>query len=61
MTGDSAPVYGPNGSHDPALGYVPRDANVGTVESLCRSALMVRAYDSQSGQWSNVLDVAPGC
>lgn len=58
---DAESVFEPNGSRDPALGYVPGGANDEIIGSLCGSALMVRAYDAQTTQWSNVLDIDPGC
>lgn len=60
-TEKSEPVYGLNGSQDGALGSVPGGANDDIVGSFCGSALMVRAYDAQTAQWTNVLDVDPAC
>lgn len=54
-------VYGPDGSQDPARGYVPGSAETEVVGSLCGDAVMIRAYDAETGAWSNVLDANPAC
>jgi hypothetical protein len=53
--------FGPNGSADPALGYVPGGTFSETFRSLCRMTPMVRAYDVQRDAWSDWLDIDPGC
>lgn len=57
----AAATYGPNGSHDPAIGYV-RGGDISASFILpCKSSPMVRAYDEQTGFWTTVMDVSPGC
>lgn len=57
----AAAQYGPNGSQDPALGYVHGGDILASFILPCKSAPMVRAYDEQSGFWTQVMDVSPGC
>lgn len=57
----AAAHYGPNGSQDPALGYVHGGDILASFTLPCKSAPMVRAYDEQSGFWTQVMDVSPGC
>jgi hypothetical protein len=54
-------IYGPNGSADPALGYVPGGTFSETFRSLCETIPMVRAYDEQRDAWSDWIDIDPGC
>lgn len=59
--GMSYVIHGPDGSQDPARGYVTVGATGEVVGSLCGDPLMARAYDAGTGEWSNVLDIDPGC
>lgn len=61
LFGTFATVYRVNGSQDPASGYVVGGADFSLVGRVCGTSVMIRAYDAQSGAWSNVLDVDPGC
>lgn len=49
--------HGPNGSQDPAVGYSPGGILSEAFGGLCGAPVMVRAYDWQTAQWSNWLDV----
>lgn len=57
----AAAQYGPNGSHDPALGYLRGGDIYASFILPCKSAPMVRAYDEKTGFWTTVMDVSPGC
>lgn len=57
----TAAQYGPNGSQDPALGYRRGGDILASFILPCKSAPMVRAYDEQTGFWTTVMDVSPGC
>jgi len=68
--GASETVYGPNGSQDPATGYVQGTSEISVdtsgsvgivVGSRCDTSVMVRAYDTESATWSNMLDLTVGC
>jgi hypothetical protein len=54
----SPAIYGPNGSMDPARGYVSGGSLTQSFGGLCRESVMVRAFDQGSGAWSNWLDLA---
>src|SRR5688572_21925457 len=51
----SPAVYGPNGSMDPARGYVSGGSLTQSFGGLCGNSVMVRAFDQGSGAWSNWL------
>lgn len=57
----SGTAYGPNGSQDPATGFVRGEPGHEIVSSLCGATAMARAYDEQTDAWSNMLDVDAGC
>ena len=57
----SATVFGPDGSQDPAAGFVRGGAVNESFANLCDAQAMVRAYDQQSSTWSNWSDVATNC
>jgi hypothetical protein len=54
----SPEIYGPNGSMDPARGYVSGGSLTQSFGGLCGESVMVRAFDQASGAWSNWLDLA---
>ncbi len=53
--------YGPNGSLDPALGYIEGGIVQEAFAGLCETVPMVRAHDDGTSAWSEMLDLAPGC
>ena len=53
----SPAIYGPNGSMDPARGYVSGGSLTQSFGGLCGESVMVRAFDQASGTWSNWLDL----
>ena len=57
----SPTVYGPNGSQDPAQGYVAGSDGGEAFAIACDAPLMVRAFDQRTTSWSNLLDVDSGC
>lgn len=56
-----ADVYGPNGSADPALGYIRGGEVTATLDIPCGAHALVRIYDAESALWSNWLDIDPDC
>ncbi len=46
---------------DPTAGFTRAGVIGVDVGSLCGEPVRLRAYDQQTGQWSNWLDHAPGC
>ena len=57
----SQPIFGPNGSTDPARGFQSGGFVGIALGSWCQEARLVRAYDVQGGAWSNGLTVDLGC
>ena len=53
----SVAIYGPNGSRDPARGYISGGSLTEAFGGLCGQSVMVRAFDQASGAWSNFLDL----
>jgi hypothetical protein len=54
---DGSPVYGPNGSQDPAQGYLAGDKSF--AFAVCGQDIDVRvlAYDAETTAWSNRVDL----
>jgi hypothetical protein len=54
--------FGPNGSADPAQGYVPAGTINEVIDifpnTVCGQDLIVQAYDHQAAAWSNLLDIS---
>ena len=57
----SQSIFGPNGSTDPARGFRSGGFVGIALESWSHEARMVRAYDVQTGTWSNGLNLDPRC
>jgi hypothetical protein len=57
----SQPIFGANGSTDPALGFQQGGFFGLTLGSWCQEAATVRAYDRHRGTWSNELSAKLGC
>ena len=55
------PVSGRNGSTDPASGFKPGGAVNAALRYHCGVAAVVRAYDQESGSWSDGLVIDPSC
>ena len=53
----SQPIYGPNGSQDPARGFISGGNLSESLSGLCGQSVMARAYDQGTGAWSNWLDL----
>jgi hypothetical protein len=54
----SQTVYGTYLSFDPARGYLSGGAVTESFGGLCGESVIVRAFDQDSGAWSNWLDLA---
>jgi hypothetical protein len=57
----SAVTFDMLGHDDPALGYRPGGTVREVFSDLCGEDVMVRAYDTATASWSNVLDITPAC
>ena len=57
----SETVDGPNGSQDPATGFVRGDPGGEIARSLCGTTVVARAGDAQTATWSYLLDANAGC
>ena len=49
--------YGPNGSHDPAIGFTRGGLLSEAFERPCGATATVRAFDRETAAWSNWLNV----
>lgn len=56
-TAASTPVYGRDGSQDPAAGFFAGGTLSARFDQLCGATLMARAYDAATERWSTWLDV----
>ena len=55
------PLFGRNGSTDPASGFKPGGAVNAALGHHCGATLVVRAYDQEAGSWSDGLVVDLSC
>jgi hypothetical protein len=58
---DIAPVYGPNGSQDPARGYAPAADLAALRLAVCAQGLEVQAFDAVTRTWSNNVHMVASC
>ncbi len=55
------PLFGRNGSADPASGFKPGGAVNAALGHHCEATAVVRAYDQEAGSWSDGLVVDLSC
>jgi hypothetical protein len=58
---DVVPQYGPNGSQDPAQGYVPADGLAVLRLALCSQGVDVQALDARTHTWSQNVHMMAAC